>query len=236
MSDSQASRLVLARDLLGGNLEAALVLADLLEEEGDRSSAAWARAKKRSRYKRMDFVIGVLPVLTALQAACDFMAYSLDLHIDFPVTYYNYPHGTRTSNNARLRPLLTAVRNVSGWAAGEQRDISRECAAIAGVSPSADISLRELDLLMQALHVAILSAQVVEQRRAGGEPCLREASASRDASRRVARGARQLAKPVTASITWRQNRQQALLEVDVDVHAWQHAHLEKLLDAAIEDD
>ena len=234
MSDSQSNRLVLAREVLADNREAALVLADLLEEEGDRAMASWARARKRNRYKRMDFVIGVLPVLTALQVACDFMAHALHLHIEFPVTYYDYPHGSKVSKNSRLRPLLDSVRNVSRWAAGESRDLTRECAIIAGVGPGNEISLRELDLLMQALHVAILSAQVVEQRKSSGAKSQHEATASRDASRKVARGARQLVKPVTAAISWRQMRKKELTEVDIDVNAWQQAHLEQLIDEAIE--
>jgi hypothetical protein len=49
------------------------VLADLLEESGQRGLAKWARKGKGPKRKRLDFVLAIVPYTNAVLLACDFV-------------------------------------------------------------------------------------------------------------------------------------------------------------------
>lgn len=55
------------------------ILADILEEQGERGMAQWARSKKSSRIKRLDFVLAVLPIRVGVRVACDFAERALEM-------------------------------------------------------------------------------------------------------------------------------------------------------------
>ncbi len=61
-----------AIDVLDGAKNSNKILADLLEEAGERGAAQWARSRKGKRQKRLHFVLSILPVKTALALGCDF--------------------------------------------------------------------------------------------------------------------------------------------------------------------
>jgi hypothetical protein len=66
-------RCSLALAVLEGEKDANKILADLLEDSGQRGLAQWARARKGKLRKRLDFVLAVLPYEVVVQLACDFV-------------------------------------------------------------------------------------------------------------------------------------------------------------------
>ena len=67
-------RLQLAQGVLLGEKDAHQVLGDLLEESGEPGLAQWARAEKVGVFRRLDFVLAILPYRYTLCLGCDFMA------------------------------------------------------------------------------------------------------------------------------------------------------------------
>jgi hypothetical protein len=66
-------RCSLALAVLEGEKDANKILADLLEDSGQRGLAQWARARKGKLRKRLDFVLAILPYEVVAQLACDFV-------------------------------------------------------------------------------------------------------------------------------------------------------------------
>jgi hypothetical protein len=66
-------RCSLALAVLEGEKDANKILADLLEDSGQRGLAQWARARKGKLRKRLDFVLAILPYEAVVQLACDFV-------------------------------------------------------------------------------------------------------------------------------------------------------------------
>jgi hypothetical protein len=64
--------------VLNGEEDAHKVLADMLEESGERGLAQWARKSKGGLRKRLDFVLAVVPYTTAVLFACDYVEH---LHV-----------------------------------------------------------------------------------------------------------------------------------------------------------
>ncbi len=72
---SDADRYGLALDVLRGEQDSHKILADMLEESGDRGAAQWARARKGKSRKRLDFVLGILPYRVSLALGCGFVGH-----------------------------------------------------------------------------------------------------------------------------------------------------------------
>src|SRR5688572_20368536 len=64
-------RYALAISLLDGDREARKILADLLEEEGERGLAQWAREGRNQKQRRLDAVVMLLPCRAAVALALD---------------------------------------------------------------------------------------------------------------------------------------------------------------------
>ncbi len=63
----------LASAVLNGKENAHKVLADVLEESGERGLAQWARKGKGSGRKRLDFALAIVPYTTAVLLVCDYV-------------------------------------------------------------------------------------------------------------------------------------------------------------------
>ena len=74
----ETDRYILTTAMLDGEPDAQIILADLLEEQGDLGLAQWARARKRHVVPRLELAIGLLPFRTALSAACDFAEHAME--------------------------------------------------------------------------------------------------------------------------------------------------------------
>jgi hypothetical protein len=62
-------RYALALAILEGDREARTVLADLLEEEGDRGLAQWARGGSNQKHRRLEFALMLLPGRAGIELA-----------------------------------------------------------------------------------------------------------------------------------------------------------------------
>lgn len=69
-------RYILATAVLDGDRDARKVLADLLEEQGERSLAQWARQGRSPKHRRLEFVLMLLPCRTAIGLAKDFVVHA----------------------------------------------------------------------------------------------------------------------------------------------------------------
>ncbi|MFK7768142.1 MAG: hypothetical protein AB8B55_13040 [Mariniblastus sp.] len=99
-------RLMLVVDMLDGVPESHKILADLLEESGDRGLAQWARSRKSNQKKRLSFALAVLPYRKSLQIGCHFLATRLN------------------SEGLWIEPLVEEINSIHGWAQ-EPVDVSR---------------------------------------------------------------------------------------------------------------
>ena len=72
MNDIERQLLPFGVAILDGEPDAHRILADFLEELGEPKQAEWARGKK-SRQKRLEFVVALLPASTAMAVGCDFL-------------------------------------------------------------------------------------------------------------------------------------------------------------------
>jgi hypothetical protein len=70
-------RYVLAISLLDGDLQARKILADLLEEQGDRGLAQWARGGGNTKHRRLDLALMLQPCSRALGLAVEMMQHVL---------------------------------------------------------------------------------------------------------------------------------------------------------------
>ena len=70
----QIDRYVLGLAVLEGDRDARRILADLLEEQGDRGLAQWARGCPAKSARRLDFIIMLLPCPAAIRLGCDFLS------------------------------------------------------------------------------------------------------------------------------------------------------------------
>jgi hypothetical protein len=71
------TRLTLATDILEGEKDAHRILADMLDESGERALAEWCRAKKSGMRKRLEIVIGVMPHRMAVRLAAEFLRHAI---------------------------------------------------------------------------------------------------------------------------------------------------------------
>ena len=85
-------------DMLDGVPESHKILADLLEESGERGLAQWARARKGKLSQRLSFALAVLPYRRSLEIGCHFLATWMEAHEDI------------------IRPFFEELKFVWNWA------------------------------------------------------------------------------------------------------------------------
>ena len=73
----QVDRYVLGLAVLEGDRDARKILADLLEEQGDRGLAAWARKCKGKTSRHLDLVLMLLPARTSVKLGSEFLSASV---------------------------------------------------------------------------------------------------------------------------------------------------------------
>ena len=194
-------RFTLALGVLDGEKDAHRILADMLEDQGDRGLAQWARARKGRRGKRLDFVLAVLPYKTSLRLGCDFL-----------------DHAIKTKKGRRKRAFKQTsfeIYEISKWVVSPTEDahISQFLN-----SPSPEYA-EELRL---ALRFAV---QADELERNSEFPQSRaRASESRTAVRRVARQSREIA----AAIANRSRRSWVTQESSEELD-WQISHTHRVV-------
>ena len=81
---TEFDRCTFALSVLQGEADAHKILADILEEQGERGLAQWARKRSSGRGRKVDFVLAVIPYRTCLMLAAEFFAHPLGTvkHID----------------------------------------------------------------------------------------------------------------------------------------------------------
>lgn len=77
------NRYVLLRNVLAGDRESRRVLADLLEEQGERGLAQWAREGRNHKRRQLEFAIIALPVITAIGLGVEFIGAGLEANETF---------------------------------------------------------------------------------------------------------------------------------------------------------
>lgn len=69
-------RYALALAMLDGDREARKILADLLEEQGERGLAQWAREGRRDKRRTLEFAVVLLPCRLAIGLVSDFILHA----------------------------------------------------------------------------------------------------------------------------------------------------------------
>lgn len=205
------NRLVFALNVLEGEEDAHLILADMLEEAGEHALAEFARAQKGSRHKRLDFVLAILPHRVTLGIVCQFLVHSLLIINEHEPLDHMEP-----SSRGSMIPLVTAINSIRDWARDGSSDdgLADHVATIGAVGPWA-YGVRDIDTTMQTLHLAVTCTQIAESNVAN-QPKLanQNAGASIDACRKVAKAAREMPKPLLARLQWDQRRRNLVRGVD----------------------
>jgi hypothetical protein len=75
-------RYVLAIAMLDGDRDARKILADLLEEQGERGLAQWARGGSNQKHRRLDLALMLLPCRAAISLAVDFVEHAFPSRAD----------------------------------------------------------------------------------------------------------------------------------------------------------
>ena len=193
-------RYVLALGVLDGDKDTHKILGDMLEEQGDRGLAQWARARKGKRTKRVDFVLGMLPYKTSLQLGCVFFEHSLNVRRSAKLNLFQ--RWQDAQSDQKLERLTIEIQ-----------DLAHQ--TLAGFYPG--FAREYSDALGQAIYLASKAdklTQAGDDRRAAAR-----ANEARDAVRRVAKTARQVAVPTQNELLWQISHIQSvlneLLEKDV---------------------
>jgi hypothetical protein len=218
--DPFSNRLIFAVSVLKQEEYAEQILGDLLEEEGERALADWARASKKAWHKRLDFVLGILPHRLTLKISSEFLYRSLNIlaQLDQRTTYAG---GTDSSS---MESIVRAVSTIRDWAAGKPLSSqnlpkSRLPLHEFALSPDLDIEspeaqtqllgfaihlmtdvwswrygIKDIDLIMQTFHVAVTSSLHVLQN--ANDPKVHVAvDASRSSCRKVTKATLNMLKP-----------------------------------------
>lgn len=176
------------------------ILGDLLEEEGDLGMAQWARAKKNNRYKRLDFVLGILPYHVALDCVAEFAIQAIKISTEYVKSFRTRVDYYEVSS---CEPITSALANIQMWARREEMEesISRSLSVLANyqVEP---YDIREKTSLMQSMHIATQCAVAADRLNEMGEyrDARKHALESRNAIRRAAKSARLVSEPAGTSI------------------------------------
>ncbi len=229
-------KMIFALSLLDGDREAHRILADMLEEEGDPGLANWARSRKGKRHKRLDFVLALLPHRISLRIACDFLVQSLTMVKQQESTGFGMTH----QDDSFFPSLLSAVKGIADWTQGTIADETLDEYRHTVASVRADAyNLRLIDSTMLTLHGALTYALAADSL-APSDPrlSLHHACESRNASRKVAKASRELAKSVIAHRQWQAMRSnprgtENTMEV-ADLVQWQIDRVKQVIHEALE--
>ena len=227
-------RLIFALSVLDGEEGAHRILGDMLEEEGDRGLAQWARARKGKRHKRIDFVLGLLPHQVSLGLACDFLAHSLDLMDKHE--WRNPRMGARVSGQRLLRSRIGALSVISDWSRGlaTSEQMAAQRSKIHSVGPWAH-GIQDLNLATQALLVAV-DYSIAASHSEDASTARHQASESRNSSRKVAKLSRQFVRPVVDDLRYHGSQaEREALTAEYDPVAWQFQHIRDVIHELLEE-
>ena len=214
---SPDERLYFARAVLRHEPDTHKVLGDLLEEEGDRAMANWARARKGSKYKRLDFVMALLPYLVTLRLGTEYLSHALTQANKRSRTSWYYRAATPQSSQARgaLSPLITAVDTISQWTQGkvDADAMNDACMVCSRIGPWS-YGIQDLDQVMQSLHAAARCAEIAEacRERMDGQGMRNHANQASIGARRVTKGSRN----IHSDIQWQLDRAEKLVDELLD--------------------
>jgi hypothetical protein len=180
----------LALSVLDGEPDAHRLLADLLDEHGERGLAQWARAGKAKRQRRLDFVIAVLPANLSVSLASEFLGYAL---------------APLEEAQNLLHNALTPIRQ---WAAAPAGDPpARALAALASSTPWI-FGVRDVDRASQSLHMAsaLLRQSLEFYGRGDNRLAMQAEREASNAARRCITMAREIGKSERVASQWRTGR------------------------------
>ena len=120
-------RYVLAIAMLEGDRDARKVLADLLEEEGERGLAQWARQGSHTKLRRLDFALMLLPCRSAMVLAIVFLKHAFKTRADnavyagFTTRVLEWQHG-QINNEELLAECRTLIEGMPvDWGVSQPR-------------------------------------------------------------------------------------------------------------------
>lgn len=206
------------------------ILADVLEEQGELGMAQWARSKKSSRVKRLDFVLAILPTRLALGVACSFAARALEL---FPKDRIHYSHQYTQSLQSKITVMVQVVSSTRRLATEHGNNDVIVAPLSAWARNAYSVSTMEETEVVLALHTAVMHQfKLDEYREAGdyhGERI--QVTGCRNEIRKVCKLARQLVRKYEGLIFRRAvDRQHALAEYP----NWQFEYLKNFLTELID--
>jgi hypothetical protein len=102
---ASVERYPLALAVLEGEHGAHRILADLLEEQGDRGLAQWARAKKSRKIQRLSFVLALLPCREAIGIAAHLIWRCVEQQVE-----------------QSRKSILSGVQVIADWSRGTRTD------------------------------------------------------------------------------------------------------------------
>jgi len=190
--DTLQTRLMFALSVLNRDEDARLILSDLLESDGELGMANWARARKKTWQKRLDFVIGILPHRLTLRITSDFMVHILGLLNEQPRPN---TYGAHPPNEADISPLIQRIHIISRWTQGKATaDELEEAIRTMSWTDRRAYGILDIQSVMQTLHLAVLQTKQIAE----NPPLNRQASIDsiRNACRKVIRRSREMLRPV----------------------------------------
>jgi hypothetical protein len=95
-------RYILTLAMLEGDREARQILADLLEEQGDRGLAQWAREGRNRNRRQLELAIMLLPCATAIELGVEFI------------------EGSQMHPGQQVRGAAECIQFVRDWLAGKR--------------------------------------------------------------------------------------------------------------------
>lgn len=204
------------------------ILADVLEEQGELGMAQWARSKKSSRIKRLDFVLAILPTRLALGVACSFAARALEL---FPKDRVHYSHQYTQSLQSKIREMVQVVSSTRRLAT-EHGNNDVIVAPLLSWARNAYSTTEETKVVL-ALHTAVMHLLKLDEYREAGDYHGERIQVieCRNELRKVCKLARQLVRKYESDIFRRAvARQNALAEYP----NWQFEYLKNFLTELID--
>lgn len=204
-------RLFFAQAVLRHEPDTHKVLSDLLEEEGERALADWARARKGNKYKRLDFVMALLPYMVSLQLGTEYLSHALKQVNRQTRTSWGFRTATSWTAPGALSPLIEAVETICQWAQGaiDADSMNEACMVCSRVGPWS-YGIQDIDQVMQALHAAARCAEIAEacRERMDGTGMRTHGTQAGVGARRVTKASRN----IHSDIAWQLDRADKLVQ------------------------